>query len=193
MRYSPTETARSAYALALTKLTFPGARLVRRPVYLRGRRHLRLAPGLTTGYRCRFDLGGGTEEGITLTIGRDCSLGDSVQIVASDSVRIGDNCLMASNIFISDTTHGSYQGEGQSRPDSPPNDRPLGSRPVVIGDNVWIGENVCILPGVSLGDGCIVNASSVVTKSFPAGCMLAGTPARVIKRWSEEQQEWLAE
>lgn len=192
-KYSPSETIRSAYALALTKLLFPGARLVRRPVYLRGRRHLSLGPGLTTGYRCRFDLGGGTRTGTTLTIGTNCNFGDSVHIVASESVVIGDDCLLASHIFISDTTHGTYRGPDQSRPDSVPNVRSLHHRPVAIGDKVWIGENVCILPGVSLGDGCIVNANAVVTKSFPASCMVAGIPARVIKRWNEELGEWSAE
>jgi len=191
--YSASETARSVYALVLTKLWFRGARLVRRPIYLRGRRHLRFGRGLTTGYRCRFDLGGGTQTGTTLTIGTGCHLGDSVHIVASESVVIGDHCLMASHIFISDTTHGTYRGADQSRPDSAPNLRPLHQRPVSIGDNVWIGENVCVLPGVSLGDGCIVNANAVVTKSFPAHCMVAGAPARVIKRWNEELGEWLAE
>lgn len=192
-RYSPSETARSVYAFALTKMSFPGARLVRRPVYLRGRRHLTFGAGLTTGYRCRFDLGGGTQTGTTLTIGSNCHLGDSVHIVASESVVIGDHCLMASHIFISDTTHGTYQGADQSRPDSVPNLRPLQGRPVSIGDNVWIGENVCILPGVSIGDGCIINANAVVTKSVPASCMVAGTPAGIIKRWSDETCEWLAE
>lgn len=191
--YSPSEVARSVYALALTKLFHPRARLIRRPVYLRGRRHLSMGPGLTTGNRCRFDLGGGTQTGTTLTIGTKCSMGDSVHIVAEESVTIGDNCLLASHIFISDTTHGTYQGPDQSRPDTPPNDRPLHHRPVSIGNNVWIGENVCILPGVSIGDGCIINANAVVTKSVPASTIVGGIPARVIKRWSEATGEWVRE
>jgi acetyltransferase-like isoleucine patch superfamily enzyme len=189
-RYSPSELVGNAVALLLTRVFFPGARLVRRPVYIRGRRHAALGQGLTIGYRCRFDLGGSKNGGTLLTLGRNCHLGDNVHIVASERVVIGDNCLMASNIFITDTSHGRYQGQVQSRPDSDPNLRPLQSRPVVIGHNVWIGENVCVLPGVSIGDGCIVNAHAVVTKSVPAGCIVAGVPARVIKRWSEGAGEW---
>jgi acetyltransferase-like isoleucine patch superfamily enzyme len=189
-RYSPSEFVRNAVALPLTKAFFPGARLVRRPVFIRGRRHAAFGQGLTTGYRCRFDLGGSKHGGTLLTVGRNCYLGDNVHIVASEWVEIGDNCLMASNIFISDTSHGRYQGPAQSRPDSNPNLRPLYSRPVTIGDNVWIGENVCVLPGVSIGNGCIVNANAVVTKSVPVGCIVAGVPARVIKRWSEDAGEW---
>jgi acetyltransferase-like isoleucine patch superfamily enzyme len=120
-------------------------------------------------------------------------MGDGVHIVASERVEIGDNCLMASHIFISDTSHGTYQGSDQSRPDSDPNLRPRHVRPVSIGHNVWVGENVCILPGGSLGDGCIVNANAVVTKSFPAACIVAGIPARVTKRWNAEAGEWQTE
>ena len=191
-RYSLSETVRSAYSLALTKAFFPGARLVRRPVYLRNRRQARLGAGFTTGYSCRFDLGGGRSSGITLTVGSNCHMGDNVHIVASESVTIGDNCLLASKIFISDTSHGNYQGDGQSSPASDPNSRPLHSRPVAIGTNVWIGENVCVLPGVSIGDGAIINANAVVTKDVPAASIAAGVPARVIKQWDDASGKWLS-
>ncbi len=64
---------------------------------------------------------------------------------------------------------------------------------MVIGDNVWIGEHVSVLPGVTVGDGAILNAHAVVTKDVPAGTIVAGVPARVIKRWSEEDGRWLPE
>ena len=191
-RYSISEAVRSGYALALTKAFFPTARLIRRPIYIRGRRHAQLGPGLTTGYNCRLDLRSDNPNRITLSVGSDCHLGDNVHIVAYESVRIGDNCLMASKVFISDTSHGAYHGEAQSRPDSMPNLRPLLTRPVVIGDNVWIGENVCVLSGVSIGNGVIVNANAVVTKDVPAGCIVAGVPARVVKRWDEDSDKWLS-
>ena len=117
-------------------------------------------------------------------------MGDNVHVVASERVVIGANCLMASKVFISDTAHGSYRGANQSRPDSDPAARPLSSRPVHIGDNVWLGENVCVLAGVTIGDGAIVNANSVVTHDVPPGTIVAGAPARVVKRWSEHTSSW---
>jgi acetyltransferase-like isoleucine patch superfamily enzyme len=57
---------------------------------------------------------------------------------------------------------------------------------------VWIGENVCVLPGVTIGDGAIINANAVVTKDVPAGTIVAGVPARVIKQWDDDDKKWLA-
>ena len=173
--------------LAYTKLRFPGARLVRLPFYLRGgKARLGYGRGLTVGYGCRFDLAG---EGVVLEIGDNCKMNDRVHIVAHESVRIGDNVLMASNIFITDTSHGSL-AEDASAPDVAPDDRPLVTKPTRIGDNVWIGEGVCIMPGVEVGDGCTIGANSVVTKSVPANTVVAGAPVRAIRRLSEESRMW---
>lgn len=185
-QYGISEAVKNAYSLILTKLLNPGARLIRRPFYLRGAEHFLFKPGLTVGYSCRFDLAG---KGKTLQIGQDCRMNDRVHIVAHESVTLGDNVLLASNIFISDTSHGSYI-ESSCPPSSIPNERALVSKPVSIGNNVWIGEGAVILPGVSLGDGCIVGANSVVTKSFEMGSVVAGNPARQIKKWDYDAHAW---
>ena len=171
--------------LAYTKLRLPGARLVRLPFYLRGgKARLRYGRGLTVGYGCRLDLAG---EGIVLEIGDNCKMNDRVHIVAHESVRIGDNVLMASNIFITDTSHGSFT-EGASAPDVAPDDRPLVTRPTTIGDNVWIGGNVVICPGVTIGANSVIGAGSVVTKDVPQWCVAAGNPCRVIRKITEEDR-----
>ena len=185
--YSPSETISNIWAYFLTKVFFKGARLIRRPVYIRGRKNLIYGKGLTLGHACRFDLLGKNE---ALKIGRDCIVGDNVHFVAYESVEIGNDVLMASKIFISDTDHGNYKNFFQSLPNEIPNARQLFSKPVRIGDKVWIGENVVILAGSSIGNGSIVGANSVVKGVFPDNCIIAGNPAKVIKKWDSEANQW---
>lgn len=61
------------------------------------------------------------------------------------------------------------------------------ARPVILGRNVWIGGAAVLLPGVSVGDNAVVGAGSVVTKDVPAGCVVAGNPAKVIRRITAEE------
>ncbi|MBQ1273005.1 MAG: acetyltransferase [Clostridia bacterium] len=183
MKYSPSECLKNAWSLLLTKLFFRPARLIRRPVYLRGKKGMVFGPGFTTGYRCRFDLFG--PHGC-LKIGTDCKLGDNVHIVASKQVTIGDHLLSASNVFISDTNH----GDGTDDPTTPPDARPLSADPVTIGNNVWIGEGVAVLPGASIGDGCMIGAHAVVKGKIPAYSVAVGSPARVVKTYNFEEKRW---
>lgn len=191
--YSFSEIIKNCYSFIFTKLFYRGARLIRRPFYCRGKARLEIAEGFTTGYRCRFELMGDHNDfSKKLIFGRNCKLGDSVHIVANEKVTIGDNCLMASNIFISDTNHGNYSDDssGESSPDDPPDLRPYHTKPVKIGDNVWIGEHVCILSGVSIGNGCIIGANSVVTKDVMANCIVAGAPIKIIRKYNRATKRW---
>jgi len=185
-RYSFSEIVSTIYSLVLTKLTVRNARLIRRPVYLRGRKSLVGGKGLTTGRFCRFDLNGTKK---TLFIGDNCEMGDLTHLVAHERVEIGNNVLIASKCFISDASHGSYKGEIQDPPFSPPNQRDLRTSPVRIGNNVWIGENVVILAGAEIGDGCIVGANSIVTKKIPPASVIVGNN-RIIKRWDDDTKRW---
>lgn len=56
------------------------------------------------------------------------------------------------------------------------------ARPITIGNNVWIGAHVCVLPGVTIGDNCVIGAGSVVNKNIPAGTLAVGNPCRVIRK-----------
>lgn len=187
-QYGISETFGNFWALLMTKIWFPGARLVRRPFYLRGgRKHFSYGPGFTCGYSCRFDLSG---EGVSLRIGENCKINDRVHISAHESVTIGNNVLMASNIFISDNIHGSYRGH-PSDPTTAPDDRPLVTAPLSIGDNVWIGEGACILAGVHIGRGVVVASNAVVTHDVQENTIVAGVPARPIKRWDAASGSWV--
>ncbi len=185
-KYSFSELLKTIYSLILTKLTMKDARLIRRPIYIRGKRSLSGCNNLTTGRFCRFDLSGKRD---ALFIGEKCEMGDMTHIVAHDSVRIGKNVLIASKCFISDTNHGAYKGNEPDSPMVPPNKRKLVSKPVVIGDNVWIGENVVILAGSEIGDGCIIGANSIITKSIPQYCIVIGNN-RIIKKYNIKSKVW---
>jgi len=195
--YSFSELVSSSFSLILTKIFYPSARLVRRPFYIRGKAFMQYGIGFTTGHHCRFDINNEAADGTTtskkrLIIGKNCKIGDNVHLVASTNVIIGDDCLMASKIFISDTNHGDYSHKEQmTSPLIAPDDRPLYTAEVRIGDRVWIGENVVILPGVSIGNGVIIGANSVVNRDVPENSIVAGSPARVIKTWNDEKKEWI--
>lgn len=185
LSYSPSEMIKNGWSLLCTRLFFRPARLVRRPVYIRGRKGMTFGAGFTTGYRCRFEVFA-PENGVKLTIGNHCKMGDNVHIVASESVVMGDDCLLASHVFISDTNH----GDGTQAPMTPPDSLPLTAAPVSIGSCVWIGEGAAVLPGARIGDGCIIGAHAVVKGEIPAYTVAAGAPARPVKRYNFETKTW---
>ncbi len=185
--YSPSECIKNVYSLIMTKLTFKQARFVRRPIYVRGVKSLEGGKGLTTGRFCRFDLDGKKK---TLFIGDNCEMGDMTHIVALNSVKIGNNVLIASKCFISDTNHGDYSGDNQSNPRELPNSRKLICREVKIGNNVWIGENVVLLAGSTIGDGCVIGANSVVKGTFEKNTIIVGSPAKSIKEFDTKSEKW---
>ena len=169
----------------MTKVTMHQARFIRRPIYIRGRKSLSGCNGLTTGRFCRFDLKGNKT---TLYIGDNCEFGDMTHIVAHEKVKIGNSVLIASKCFISDTNHGIYSGDNPDSPDKPPKKRILATNPVIIGDNVWIGENAVILAGAEIGDGCIVGANSIISKPIPKNCIVVSNN-KIIKRYINNKWE----
>lgn len=108
------------------------------------------------------------------TVGSFC-LSLNCYIQAMNGIEIGKNFLFAPGIRIISANHGA-NNEFQD----------LNCKPVKIGDNVWFGTNVIILPEVSIGNNVVVGAGSVVTKSFPDNVIIAGNPAKVIKNLNED-------
>ena len=186
-RYSVSEFVKNVYSFSMMKLTFPKARFIRRPIYVRGKKSIDGGIELTTGYSCRFDLDGKKK---TLYIGDRVEMGDMTHIVALNRVVIGNDVLIASKCFISDTSHGSYSGDQQDAPETPPNKRTLFSGEVIIGDNVWIGENAVILRGAEIGEGSIIGANAIVTKKIPNNSIVVGSN-RIIKKYSSEINKWV--
>ena len=170
---------------------------------LKGTRHFTILPQLTIncfhnitignhfylGRNSRFLLiseykGCSYEPGIS--IGNNVSIGNRFSALSAAPITIGDNALLASDILITSENHGMDPEQYESY-----SMNPLIAQPVTIGAGCWIGEKVIILPGVSLGDKCIVAAGSVVNKSFPPYTLIAGVPAKAIKTYSKEKHEWI--
>ncbi len=108
-----------------------------------------------------------------VTMEYDCHIG------CINKVQIGARVLIASRVYISDHSHGGTTFKDLS---APPNERLLQSKgPVIIEDDVWLGEGVAVMPGVRIGHSSIIGANSVVTKDIPPNSVAAGVPARVIK------------
>jgi acetyltransferase-like isoleucine patch superfamily enzyme len=190
--YGFSELITNGISFLYTKLFWKKARLIRLPIRVRGKKCMTYGSGFTTGYNCRIEMNG-IKVKDKLVIGSDCVIGDLAHIVANYKVEIGNGVLMASRIFITDTNHGEYnQGSNVSVPNVPPNKRPLHYKKVVIGNNVWLGENISILPGVNIGHGSIIGANSVVTKNVPENSIAVGNPARVIKQFDEKKQLWVS-
>jgi acetyltransferase-like isoleucine patch superfamily enzyme len=121
-----------------------------------------------------------------ISIGNRVSATGYLTVGAVQSVTIEDDALLASHIFIADNLH------GMGRTDVPYKYQPLDRiAPVVIGRGSWIGEHVVVLPGVTIGEFAVVGANSVITQDVPARSVAVGAPARVIRRWSDDQGGWI--
>lgn len=122
-----------------------------------------------------------------ISIGDHSRLGGNAHIQCVDSVTIGDNTGIAINTYICDNNNHPLNPEFRHYMRmQPANDdawtwKYSDHAPIVIGNNCWIGQNVRIQKGVTIGDNSIIAANSVVTKSVPANCIAAGNPAKVVK------------
>lgn len=118
-----------------------------------------------------------------IIFGDNCWIGEYNHITSINGIIIGNNLLTGRYVLISDNSHGSTDG---SQLDRNPKSRKLTSKgPIVIGNNVWLGDRVTVLPGVSIGDGVIAAVNSTITKDVPPYSLVAGTPAKVIKTMKE--------
>ena len=110
-------------------------------------------------------------DGGRLEIGTRSYINDCATITCFEHVEIGSDCAISWRTNILDANVHELAVSGQPRPRS---------RPVSIGDAVWIGTGATILPGVAIGDGAVVGAGSVVAHDVPPGSLVAGNPARII-------------
>lgn len=124
-------------------------------------------------------------DGGSLKVGDDVSIGQNFHVICSSELSIGSGCLISSGVFITDTDH---QYSDVSLPVS---HQPVAVRSTQIGENCFIGVGARIQAGTTLGRGCVVGANAVVRGSFPDHCVIAGMPARIIKRYDCDTASWL--
>ena len=178
------------YFWVRTKFVFSNARIIRFPFRIRGKQLISVGKGFTTGFNCRIDAYSSLNNKKIISIGENVQINDYVHIAAVKGIVIEDNVLIASKVFITDHNHGKYTGEDCDEPHSIPINRKLVSKKVVIKKNVWIGEFVSILPGVTIGEGSIIGSMSVVNKNIPARSIAVGAPAKVVKVFNDEKKIW---
>jgi len=111
-----------------------------------------------------------------LEVGREVSMGPGTHIYEPRAgMKIGDNVLIAGGCVFSGTNH------GMENTGVPMRHQPFTAQPIIIEDDVWIGMNCTILPGVTIGRGCVVGAGSLVTKDLPPNMICFGAPCRPVK------------
>lgn len=191
--YSLGDIFELGWCVLRSKLLDRRIRIIRRPFILRGRKFVDFGKNLTTGYWCRFEVfPQDNNPRIRLKFGDNVQVNDFVHICAMDSVEIGDGSMFASHVYISDNSHGVYGGGNftHSSPEIAPDHRQYITSPVRIGKNCWLGEGVIVMPGVTIGNGCVIGAHSVVTKDIPEDCIAVGAPARVVKHYNKNTEHW---
>jgi acetyltransferase-like isoleucine patch superfamily enzyme len=104
-----------------------------------------------------------------ISVGERSFVNRRTGITAAESVTIGDHCAISWDVVISDTDYHDLQPGGPR------------SAPVHIGDHVWVGARAVILKGVTIGDGAVIAAGSIVTKDVAPGTLVAGNPARPVR------------
>jgi galactoside O-acetyltransferase len=126
------------------------------------------------------------KQGALLEVGGACFIGAQTSIVATECVSVGKNVLIAHGCYITDTDGHSIDAQKrmldvENRLAGKKDWDCVKSSPIKIGDLCWIGPSVIILKGVSIGNGTIVGAGSVVTRSLPEYVFAAGNPAKIIR------------
>ena len=153
---------------------------------LSGLQNVTIGDNVTILSNCRIAVYG-KKDNSSINIGSRCYIAFGFTILSKDlnKITIGDDVLIASNVCITNENHGM-------NPESktPYMDQDITGNDVLIGDGSWIGQNVCILPGVTIGKKSIIGAGSVVTKSIPDYSIAVGNPARVIKTYNFNKHCW---
>jgi acetyltransferase-like isoleucine patch superfamily enzyme len=157
------------------------------PLRLANLRFIHLGDGVTINRDCWIHvLAPSAGDSVPrLQIGAFSSIGMGATISAAREIVIGRRVVLARNVYISDHRH-AYEDVTRAVLDQGISD----ISPTWIGDESWLGQNVCVLPGVHIGTHCVIGANSTVTRDIPDYSVAVGSPARVIKQYDFERQLW---
>ena len=107
-----------------------------------------------------------------IRVGNYCLICPGVRIGSAHEITVGDNCMIASNAYLTDSDwHDIYNRISMGK-----------TAPINIENNVWIGDSAIVCKGVTIGENSIVGAGAVVVENVPANCVAAGNPARIVKQ-----------
>ncbi|KLU23544.1 acetyltransferase [Caballeronia mineralivorans PML1(12)] len=160
-----------------------GARILR-PLRINGSANITIGRDVFINNFAWLETIASFQETPALEIQRGAYIGNSAHIIATQSIVIEADVLIADRVYIADYAHG-YRNVN-----TPVKLQPLTPRaPVRIGTGTWIGENVAVI-GCTIGRNCVIGANAVVTTDIPDYCVAVGAPAKVIRRWNAHTKEW---
>lgn len=128
----------------------------------------------------------GDNHNARIIVSDNAYIGRFANVHTDSSIVIGRNSVLSDYVYLSTLSHGLDPCMGPIM-----QQRNFDKGQIKLGENVFLGFGVQVMPNVILGDWCIVGAGSVVTKSFPSYCMIAGNPARKIKIYCHEHKKWI--
>ncbi len=155
-------------------------------------RYISIGKNVNVGSFCRLTVS--TEFGghkvksrnkIRLKIGNNVDIGNNSFISANNNVEVGNNIIMSSYVFISDHDHG-FEDITKNLHEQPLSEGGF----VKIGDNVFLGVKCSILKNVTIGEHSVVAANAVVTRNVPPYSIVAGNPAKIVKKYNFEKKSW---
>ena len=152
------------------------------PTVIFGEGRIEIGAGTAIGPLASMSAGMPSQAGLRgdpiITIGERCTLGKGIGIVGHERIEIGDDIWTGHYVYITDQNHG-YEDVSL----------PIGTQmwhnaPVSIGSGSWLGHGCIVLPGVHIGEHVVIAAGAVVTEDVPDRCVVAGIPARIVRRYA---------
>jgi acetyltransferase-like isoleucine patch superfamily enzyme len=147
--------------------------------WIQGRGDLIVGNDVLIDGKCSFSFAARFSDRPTLIIGDATGIGHACSFTIGKKIIIGRHCRIAADVWIFDSP-GHPADPAARKAGFPPSDDEV--KPVIIEDNVWIGQSAIIMPGVTIGEGSIVASGSVVMTSVPPNIIVAGNPARQLRK-----------